>query len=243
MPPKPAGLSGYSQNVVVINDHGLQERTRTSPTGKTSVRYTVSIQAGPLVHDLNPKELAEKPAQAMAEWLRARVKTIQASASPSTKKKREQAAKALAHGEDWALARYAGGKMGSMAPGQSKSLFNDSGRFAASIIARPVGDTGRAGNPNEWVINVAANRLDPETLSGPEGRRGLAALQMVYARLIELVPEFGDSRKLMAVPAVKRAIADSVNGIIKRNADLRARLGAARLDAAAAAWDLLASTL
>lgn len=229
MPPKPAGLTGYSQKVVTINGFGLQERTRTSPTGKTSVRFTVGISGSPLPHDLDPAMLGRKPAEAMADWLRNRVRTIQASASLSTRGRREEAAKAFARGFPEAVKRYSGGRMGAMAPNQSDRLFNDSGRFAAGIIARPVGASGRVGNPNEWVVNVPANRFDPSTLTGPEGRSGLAALQQIYAKLVELVPEFGNPQMLVNTPSVRRAIEESAKGIIRKNGDLRDRLQAARL--------------
>lgn len=224
---KARGTTGYSQSVVTINDFGLQRRERVSPTGKASVRFTVGISGSPLPHDLDPAMLGRKPAEAMADWLRERVKSIQAAASPATEKQRVHAAAALRRGEDWALKRYAGGRMGLMPPNPTGNLFNDSGRFAKGIIARPVGASGRVGNPNEWVINVPANRLDPSTLHGAV--QGVAALQRIYARLVELVPEFGNPGMLVNIPSVRRAIEDSAKAIIGKNGDLRDKLQAARL--------------
>lgn len=227
---KARGASGYSQTVKVINDFGLEQRTRTSPTGKTSVRFTVSISGAPLPHDLNPRELGRKPALAMADWLRTRVKTIQASASLSTKASRESAARQFAAGDPRALARYSGGRMGAMPPNTQAGgrLFNDSGRFAAGITAVPAGKDGRP-SAGEWTINVPANRWDPTTLTGPEGKRGMAALQGIYIRLVELVPEFNDPQMLVNIPSVRRAIEESGKDILRRNGDLRDKLQAARL--------------
>jgi hypothetical protein len=235
---KPAGTSGFVQNVVVINDFGLQERTRTSPVrGKTTVRYTVSITGTPLPLDLNPHELGRRPAEAMAEHLRARIRTLQAVADNATIDQRKAAAQAFDRGEAWALKRYAGGRLGTKRPGMSDKLFNDSGRLADGLIAKPIGSTGRVGNPNEWVINVAANRFDPSTLTGPEGRDGLAALQSIYHRLVELIPEFGNPRQLVNVPSVRAAIEASAEGILARNAKLTDQLRAQRLRALGALLD------
>lgn len=240
-PPKPAGLSGYSQRVVTINDFGLQERTRTSKTGKESVRFTVGISGSPLPHNLDPAMLGRKPAEAMADWLRNRVKTIQASVAPTTERRRKEAELAFSRGFPEAVKRYAGGRMGAMAPNTQTGdrLFNDSGRFAAGISAMNpkagagalggVGPSNRVGSPAEWVINVPANRLDPTTLTGPEGRSGLAALQQIYAKLVELVPEFGDANMLVNVPSVRRAIEESAKQIIRQDGNLRGQLQAERL--------------
>lgn len=235
---KPAGTSGIVQRVVAINDFGLQERERTSKAGNTTVRYTVTITGTPLPHDLNPRELGRRPAEAMAEHLRARIRTLQASASHGTIDQRKAAAQAYDRGEAWALKRYAGGRLGPKRPGMSDKLFNDSGRLADGLIARPVGTSGvRPGNPNEWVINVAASRFDPSTLTGPEGRDGLAALQQIYHRLVELIPEFGNPQQLVNVPSVRKAIEDSAAGILARNAKLTDQLRNERLKALGAVLD------
>ena len=72
-----------TQKTTAINDFGLQERERTSSRG-TSVRYSVRIDATRLVHNVDTHELGRRPAEAIAAHLRARIRTIQASASPST---------------------------------------------------------------------------------------------------------------------------------------------------------------
>jgi hypothetical protein len=240
---KPGGLSGYSQRVVTINDFGLQERTRTSKAGKESVRFTVAISGTPLPHDLNPRELGRGPALAMADWLRNRVKTIQAVAAPRTIKRREYAAKAFKAGEDWAMARYAGGRMGQMAPNAlGVRMFNDSGRFAAGITALPQGARG-APSAGEWTINVPANRWDPDTLSGPEGFNSRAALDNIFAALVELVPEFGDPAMLVNIPSVRRAIVSAAGDIVRKSGDLRDRLQAARMKALRTALDTFGSAL
>lgn len=226
-------MGNITQRVVAINDFGLQERTRVNAaTGKESVRFAVSIVGTPVIHNIDTKALGKGPADAIAEHLRARVKTIQARASDATIKRRETAAAVLAGTQDVqfadalkrAQARYSGGRIGPMAPNQSDRLFNDSGRFVKGIAV------GR-GKGNEWVVNVPANRLDPRTLDGPPGRRGDAALQMVYAKLIEHVPEFGDPEALLRMPSVAAAIVDAWQNVVMRNEDLRSKASRAQLDA------------
>jgi hypothetical protein len=226
-------MGNITQRVVAINDFGLTERTRVNAaTGKESVRFAVSIVGTPVIHNIDTRALGRGPATAIAEHLRARMLTIQAKASDATIKRREQAARVIdgtqkaqfADALKSAQARYSGGRMGPMPPNQSDRLFNDSGRFAKGLAVRN-------GNGNEWVVNVPASRLNPATLGGPPGRNGYAALQMVYAKLLELIPEFGDPAALMKTPSVAAAIVDGWQRVIMRNEDLRLKANRAQLDA------------
>ncbi len=225
-----------SQRVVVINDMGLERRERTTSTGTTS-RFTVSIKAEPLVHVFDPKTLGMGPAMAIAEHLRERVASIGATASPSTQLARKYAATAFAAGKSYATNRYAGGRIGAMAPNQSPRAFNDSGRFAKSIVAAPTRD-------NNWVVNVAANRLDPSTF-----RDGEAGVNRIFVQLRQYVPEFGDASQLLTVPGVRSAIGESIDAIFIRgigsrytgNRDFRAQVRRAQLDALRKGFDLLQS--
>lgn len=217
-------MGNITQRVVAINDFGLQERTRVNAaTGKESVRFAVSIVGTPVIHNIDTKALGKDTALAITQHLRARMLTIQAKAAPATIARRANAASAhrvddSKKFQDSLEARYSGGRMGTMPPNQSDRLFNDSGRFAKSIKAG-------FGNGNEWVINVAKNRLDPTTLNGGE-----AALRSVYAKLIELIPEFGDPERLMRTPSVAAAIVDGWQRVIMRNEDLRLKASRAQLD-------------
>lgn len=215
-----------TQRMIAINDFGLARRERTSASGKTSNRYTVSIEAEPLVHTFDTKRLGRAPALAIAEHLKERIKAIGAVAAPSTQLERKYAATALNAGKAWANKRYAGGRIGTMAPNQSHRLFNDSGRFVAGIVAAPTRD-------ENWVINVPANRLDPRTF-----RDGEAGVVRMVALLREYVPEFGDATKLIRVPEVRRAIIDSLDTVLargdrayQRNTKLRAALRQSQLEA------------
>ena len=196
------------QKVTVLNDFSsgsLERRTRTSASGKSKDRWSVTLDAKPLALDFDTKRLGKGPAEAIAAHLRARVAGISMDASASTQLKRKYAATAIAAGKTWANKRYAGGRIGAMAPNQSSRLFNDSGRFAKSIVAGATRD-------NNWVINVAANRLNA-TLLGGEG-----ALVSLVNRLRVFVPEFGAAAEIVKVPSVRAAIADAVRSIVKPTA-------------------------
>ena len=108
---KPRGLSNFNQTSVTINDLGLQAKTRTNKTsGVTKSRFTVSIDATPLTVDCDALILGKGPANAIAEHLRARIKTIAKPASPATLKRRETAAEAFARGGSVAPAKGKGAK-------------------------------------------------------------------------------------------------------------------------------------
>lgn len=218
-----------TQRTIVLNDFGLARRERTSSSG-TAIRYTVSIEAAPLVHVFDAKALGQGPAQEIAEHLRRRIETIQVAAAPATLLRRKYAESALDRGAGWASNRYSGGRTGTKRAGEAKPdgrLFNDSGRFAAGLIAQPTRE-------NNWVINVPANRLDPSTF-----RDGEAGLVRMVDRLRELVPEFGNANELAKIGSVRAAIGDSVDRIFmsglgrsySHQTDLRTRVRAAQMDA------------
>lgn len=181
-----------NENVIVLGG-GLEQRTNQN-TGRQ--RFSVQIKPdpkGPIAINLDPVTLGKPVAEAIAHHLREKMKSIAASASPATIRAREAAKRALQRGEQWAMKRYGGGRIGTREPGQSTSLFNDSGRFADSIVAR-------ASKDGVWRINVAGNRLDPQTANG-----GTAGVLKIWTRLVELVPEFADMNALMAASDVVRA--------------------------------------
>ena len=187
---------------------------KTTKSGKQ--RFRIEISAEPIVINLNPKELGLAMAASIAQVLRERVSTIAAPAAPATIKARASAAKALAAGKRWAMKRYAGGRIGALAPNQSNRLFNDSMRFAKSLVVGP--------NKEAWTVNVAANRLDPETA-------GVAGVQQIFAKLVSLVPEFGNPGLLLDDVRVRRAMNDAMKGSVTKLdktkdkvSDARARL-------------------
>lgn len=165
-------MSDY-EDVMVINE-GLTMKTTAS--GKT--RFGIRIESEPVFVNVSPKALGAPVANAIAHHLREKMKGIGATASPATIRARKAAEMAMQAGKSWAMKRYAGGKIGSKPPNISDRLFNDSGRFAESIVASAAKD-------GTWRVNVAANRLDPQTANG-----GVAAVQRIWQRLLELVPEF-----------------------------------------------------
>ncbi len=255
--PKPRGLSNFNQTTVAINDFGLQRRDRTNKkTGATKSRFTVSIDATPLTHHCDAVSLGRGPANAIAEHLRARIRGITADATDATVARRKSAARSFEYGghappitgkgkarkaskvanakfhsdmeTTSVMARYSGGRMGPMAPNtQGTKLFNDSGRLAQSLIAKPAKPTDPTGEKKaEWVINIAANRFDPSTFNGGE-----VALDAMYQRLLTYVPEMGDPQMLMQVGSVKQAVVDSYKAMFDKQTDLREKLARAQMSA------------
>lgn len=194
-----------STRTITLNEFGLARRERTSNAGTTSIKYTVSIDAAPMVHTFDSKSLGRGPADAIADHLRGRVAGIGERAAPATIRRRELAAKAFASGDLATMKRYGGGRIGAMPPNQSDRMFNDSGRMARGIAAGPTKD-------NQWVVNFPANRFDPSTLKGGE-----AGVIKMFERLRQLIPEFGDVSILADVAAVRQAIDESTELIISRN--------------------------
>lgn len=196
-------LGMASDDVVVLNEFGLTARSRTSRSGGVKTRYTVEIKAEPLVHNLDARALGKGPAEAIAKFLRDSIGGIGAAASPATVRARASAARNA--GKSWASKRYAGGRIGAMAANASDRLFNDSGRLIKSIVARAT----RAGT---YVINVAANRLDPETLDNG----GAAALGRIFMQLRQYVPQLGDAAALADAIPVRRAVMEARAAMIKK---------------------------
>lgn len=162
-----------NRGVVIIN-RGLESRTTKS--GKR--RHTIRIEAAPVAIDVDPKRLGKPVADGIANHLREAVKNISEVAAPATLATRKREEKAFNEGKPWATRRFSGGRIGATAPNQTDRKFNNSGRFAQSIVANGSSD-------GAWRVNVAANRLDSTTA-------GAAGLERIWAELIRLVPEFAD---------------------------------------------------
>jgi hypothetical protein len=194
-----------TQDVVVLNDFGFERRDRNAGKGVKS-RYTVTIAAEAIVHNFDPVALGMAPAQAIAKVIRDRIRDIAELAKPATIQRRQQAAKSLAAGSNFDRTRYTGGRTGSKPPNQTSRLFNDSGRLADGIHARPNLERGKEQLAN-WTINVPANRLNPST-----GWNDASKFQAMVARLQTLVPELSlqGASKLGQAKEVRDAIADSV---------------------------------
>lgn len=212
---------GTHQETVVLNDFGgveFSQRTRTSASGNTAVRYTLDIDAEPILHNLRGLDLGAKPAQAILALIQRQHRNVSEFAKPATIAFREKMARAFAgqsgksgmarqrRGEfvvpartdkAYAQARYSGGKMGPMPPAQTKRLGLDSGRLQQGWFVRA--------NPAEgnYTINAPANRLDPATFGG-----GLGALQAWIARLVQVVPAL-TGRGVLDDDGFVKAVADS----------------------------------
>lgn len=200
-----------------------QRNRRGSSIGPA--RFTVEISGDSLLINTDPKSLGRPVAEAIAEQLKERIRGIVASAAPATIAARKAAAKALAAGKSWATKRYSGGRIGTLTPGTHDTLFRDSGRLEQSIA---VGAT-----QDGYVVNVAANRFDASTFDG-----GAGALQRMFDRLKQYIPELVDGRKWLDAPKVKQSINDALSAAIQKAGDRRAdmvrQVMSARIQAARA---------
>lgn len=192
-----------SDDILALNNYGLTERSRTTASGAVKKRYTVEVRAEPLVHNLDPKALGKGPADAIAKFFRDSIAGIGATASAATLRARAAARKAGA--ASWASRRYAGGKLGKMEPGQTDKLFHDSGRMIRSIVAS-------ATSAGAYVVNVAANRFNPDTLDNG----GTAALLRIFQQLRQYVPQLGDAAALAEALPVQRALRAASAAMLKK---------------------------
>ncbi len=212
-----------SQDVVVVNDLGtssLSSRTRTNASGGESVRYSIELQAEPILHDFNQEALGQGPAEAIRALLERKIKELKATASPATGHRRANASVGLAAGNPSDVARYSGGKTGTKPPRLETPprLFNDSGRLAEGLAVRfnPTSDN--------FTINVTANRLDPRTFRG--GEAGIVAM---WQRLVALVPEFKGGLDVLKHEEIRAAVADAVaDSIVTRTGVARSTISRAR---------------
>lgn len=197
-------MAKITQEVIVINE-GLQERRRTTARG-TKSRYTITVKAEPVLHNLSQERLGEGPAMAIRDAIVRQIKGITDVAKPSTILRRRVAARGLAKGQATAVKRYSGGRTGTKAPSGSVRLFNDSSRLADGIFVRQ--------NPKEenWTINVTANRLDPSTF------KSMADFVGMVNRLRSYVPVLSNP---LGDPAVKDAIRGSLKTLLQKRDDLR----------------------
>lgn len=211
-------------DVHVLGAATLRERIRTNRAGVSKSKFTIEVSGDSIGIGLDPKAYGSPVAAAIAELFKERIRSIASMAAPATVAAREAAKKALARGEAWATKRYGGGKMGTREPAQSDRLFNDSGRFAESIVV------GSQPNDANFTINVAANRLSPGTLNG----NALGALERIWQRLVQLVPEFGDPKKLMDSIPVRRSVDQALQSnimvaVADKAADVRRKAKAAQM--------------
>lgn len=220
------------QTTVVLCDYGgamglprgvgtvLSQRTRTSGSGRTSVRMTLDIKATPLLANLNGVELGRGPSEAIRQILQEQSLAIGAFVTPATTLFRKRMARAFAgqtaqratrlsrgaqvaikrSDADLARERYASGRLEPRIPGgeSAKRVGIDSGRLARGWFVRQ--------NPKEgaWTINSPANRFSLDTWLGDA-----ASLQAWIARFVSLVPALRDPRTILADKRFKDAVASS----------------------------------
>lgn len=197
------GSSGYTQDVVVLNDFSgvtYEQRTRTSPSGKTSVRYSLSVEAEPLLNNLDGVYLGTEPAAAIRDLLEMQTRDIGEFAKKATIDKRKAALNAYHKGKSWAIARYSGGRTGPMYPmaADTKRIGLDSGRLAAGwyVMQNAV--------EQSFSINVPANRFEPSTWGG-----SIASLNLWVSRFVSLIPALREPKSILENDKFIRAVGRS----------------------------------
>lgn len=193
--------TGVKQEVIVLCDFGdatLESRTRTQKSGKSAVRWSLSIKSAPILVNLSQVDLGRGPAEAIVAIVQRQFRAVSERVKPATEQKRKQAAAAFTRGAAWAQRRYAGGTTGPTPPNQTSPprWGSDSGRLRGGIFAR--------WNAIEqaWTINVPANRLDPSTFKG-------GAFEAMVSKLLQLVPALAGGAALYAEEQFQRAVANS----------------------------------
>jgi hypothetical protein len=214
--PNPPGSSNFTQDTVVLNDFSgvtFEQRTRTNKTtGAVGVRYSLSIEAEPILHNLDGMMLGRGPAEAIRDLLEKQARSIGEFVKPATKRARDKMAKAYAAGKDYAVKRYTGGRTGATPPkgGGTDRIGVDSGRLAGGwhVMQNPV--------EQSFSVNVPANRFTPETWGGT-----MASLQAWVQRFVSLVPALKDPKSILASDDFVKAVGKSSPVQLLAGADLR----------------------
>lgn len=201
---------GRESDVEVINsyadgDINLTARRGTLASGKQrKARYAIDIKSEPLLFDLNEMNLGGRLAEVWAQRIKDNILGIAVRASDATIAMRAKAAAAFNAGAPWAQKRYAGGRIGAMAPNQSDKLFSDSGRLAEGVFVRQnLADA-------TYTVNLPANRFNRETFG--------AGYDAMVARFVSLVPML-DPKKALGDPAIEKAIKESVAEMVTKATD------------------------
>jgi hypothetical protein len=198
---------GLDESILLNESYTLDKRSRNGTT-----RYSISVDAEPLLLSLSREKIGKPVADAIKEAIQAGIRSITAQAKPATLERRERAKTALAAGKAWALKRYTGGRTAAATPGQTTNLFHDAGRFIAGLVVQQNTTEGT------FTINLPANRLDPSTFTP------LRFTEMVR-RLGELVPALRDPFMIPAVQeSIEAVVGDVMIRAIKREQDRTAGL-------------------
>lgn len=193
------------------------ERTRAS--GKQRVSFEVSGDA--LMFDMSEHTLGAPIAEAMVEAFKEALTSSTEQAKPTTQTARQRAAIAFSDGKRWAREKYAGGRIGPMAPNQTAKRGTDSGRLGRSLSARWVPSI------RQFVVNTAANRLTEKFRASVQGQQFLAWLGRLMAPALQ--SETVNKGVAKALNLTVTAVADARAAVRKRVMDnARALVDAAR---------------
>lgn len=214
-----------ASDVEIINswsdgDITLAARRGTLASGKQrKPRYSIEIDSQPLLMDLNELVLGGRLAEVWAQRIRDNIQGIAIPASKATQGFRKGASEAFTRGEQWARQRYAGGRIGAMAPNTSDKLFNDSGRLAAGVHVR------QNLTDASYTVNLPANRFNRETFG--------ARYEAMVAKFVSLVPML-DPKKAVTDQQMQKAVTESFDEMmlkLESNAEAAIARGLARLRA------------
>jgi hypothetical protein len=196
-----------AKGTVVISDFGratVSQRTRASG----AQTHTIEIKSAPVAVVVDAAMLGLPVATALADTITAQIEDIGEPAKDSTIKARKVEARAFVAGEPWAVKRYSGGRTGATPPNiHSTRMFNNSGRLARSIAVRATKD-------GVYIVNCAANRLNPADFKG--GEMGPAYQHMV-SELVRLVPA-------MSAPMAQGKVID-MQQRVARGMHIKGRMG------------------
>lgn len=142
-----------ADEVVVLNNwpeiFRLKQRTRS-----TKQYVTIDVKSESLGVVVSEQAFAQVLADAFIKDLKDIIRNGSSWASLTTQRFRKRAREAFEQGADWAMDRYAGGRLGSMPPNQTKRDLLDSGRLVEGLVATATKDASTV------IVNAPANRLN-----------------------------------------------------------------------------------
>jgi hypothetical protein len=175
-------------------------------------RMSIDIVAEPLVHNFDELALGKPVALAIQGALQKSIRGITTSVGESTAFTRKYQEAAYARGDEWALARFGGPRLGERPPRPgNRTAWNHSGTFADGLYAT------ENRTEKSWSVNVTNNRLDPRT------SRNATEFAFITDSLRRLVPEFDSPELLARHPEVNAAIDESIQSMIFKASAMRDR--------------------
>lgn len=203
-----------ASDVVVLNTWADDSINLTERRGRVTIpgkgtkqrkaRYAIDIKSEPLLFDLNEMNLGGRLAEVWAQRIKDNIRGISKRASEATMAFRYKAAAAFKAGESWTAQRYAGGRIGPMAPNTTNKLFNDSGRLAHGVFVR------QNLTDATYTVNLPANRFNPALFGN--------GYEAMVDKFVSLVPML-DPKQALGDPQIEAAIKTSVEQMVAKATD------------------------